>query len=212
MDMNRRISRGKVSEILGKKGISIDRTIRSFGLNEMAEINGDFVRKNSNYTDELNAYISGINFYAENFVLPIEYWITWSNFEKWTVEDTIAILDFYGIMLSHDWNMEVWYKTMEDTMGKEFADMVMTYRDENYPFWNETIVNEEELLKMGMHKYRKRSEEILKEERDIKKHIKKEQQKENTKKEEKKDDIEIEDAQETITDSILQSGKYFFPD
>ena len=205
MDMNRRISRGKVSEILGKKGISIDRTIRSFGLNEMAEINGDFVRKNSNYTDELNAYISGINFYAENFVLPIEYWITWSNFEKWTVEDTIAILDFYGIMLSHDWNMEVWYKTMEDTMGKEFADMVMTYRDENYPFWNETIVNEEELLKMGMHKYRKRSEEILKEERDIKKHIKKEQQKENTKKEEKKDDIEIEDAQETITDSILQS-------
>lgn len=210
MDMNRRLARGKLSEILGKKTLELDKTIRNFGLNEMAEINGEYVMTNSNYTKELNAYINGINFYAENFVLPIEYWITWSNFDKWTIQDTIGILNFYGIMLSHDWNMEIWYKTMEENIGKDFADLVMSFRDEHYPFWNETIVNDEELLKMKMHRYRKRSDEMLKEERDIKKRVKKEIKKESIerpKEEEKKKETakEKKNKSEGISDSIIQS-------
>ena len=52
-------------------------------------------------------------------------------------------------------------------MGKEFADIVFNYRDLNYPFWNDTIVNDDELMELGLHKFRKKSEEILKKQRDF---------------------------------------------
>ena len=134
----------------GTYSLNIDKMIRKLGLNELAINFAEYVRKNSKYINEINAYIDGINFYANNFLLPIEYDITYTKFEEWTLEDTISLLNFHSFALGHDWNMEIWYKTLEEGMGKEFADIVFNYRDLNYPFWNDTIVNDE-LMELGLH-------------------------------------------------------------
>jgi len=187
IDIQRRTARGKLSEFFGNFTLKIDLTIRKLGLNELAIKFADYVRKNSKYINEVNSYIDGINFYAKNFLLPIEYDLTFTKFEEWTLEDTIALLNFHSFALSHDWNMEVWYKSLEEGMGKEFADIVFSYRDVNYPFWNDTIVNDDELMELGLHKFRKKSEEILKKERDFVKNFQKEKKSEEEGKNEKKE-------------------------
>ncbi len=187
IDIQRRTARGKLSEFFGNFTLKIDLTVRKLGLNELAIKFADYVRKNSKYINEVNSYIDGINFYAKNFLLPIEYDLTFTKFEEWTLEDTIALLNFHSFALSHDWNMEVWYKSLEEGMGKEFADIVFSYRDVNYPFWNDTIVNDDELMELGLHKFRKKSEEILKKERDFVKNFQKEKKNEERIKKDKDD-------------------------
>ena len=220
IDIQRRTARGKLSEFFGSNSLNIDKMVRKLGLNELAINFADYVRKNSKYINEINAYIDGINFYANNFLLPIEYDITYTKFEEWTLEDTISLLNFHSFALGHDWNMEIWYKTLEEGMGKEFADIVFNYRDLNYPFWNDTIVNDDELMELGLHKFRKKSEEILKKQRDFiknyqeenkekKKELEKKKLEEKAKneknKEEKESEIKKEKEEKIIKEQKLKN-------
>lgn len=167
MDFMRRTSRGKLSEIFGLKTLPIDKVMRSLGLNEMCERFERHVRHNSKHLNMLISYVNGINYFANNFFLPPEYHIFRAEWSNWKIADTIAVSNLMALTLTHDWNMEVWYKIIEENLGKDFAELVISYRDLNYPFFNETIVNDDELVNLGMHRYRKKTEEILRKEREI---------------------------------------------
>ena len=212
IDMLRRSGEGRLSEFFGKRSIKLDKLVRGMGLYQKAKEDAEYVKKNSEYINILRAYIDGINFYARNFILPIEYKIFRVKFEEWKLEDSIAILNFNSFVLGHDWNMEVWYKTMEELMGKEFADNVISFRDEGYPFWNETIVNDDELAELGLHKFRKKKDEMKENEKkdtrklddDIKNEEKKKEnenkienkEKENVSKKEKNNENKKDDLKE----------------
>ena len=161
MDFLRRTSRGKLSEIFGLKTLSIDRIIRSMGLNEIANKFEISMQRTTKHKNILTQYVNGINYYAKNFILPLEYKMFSAEWNEWQVSDSIALSNFMALTLTHDWNMEVWYKVMEDGLGKEFADLVISFRDMGYPFANETIVNDEELINLGLHRYKKKNEEII---------------------------------------------------
>jgi acyl-homoserine lactone acylase PvdQ len=165
MDFLRRVARGKLSELFGRKTLPVDKMIRNLGFNELARKSSQYVTYNSKHIKLLNSYISGINYYSNNFILPVEYPITRSSWKNWELADSIAITNFMAFTLTHDFNMEVWYKVMEENLGKDFADLVLSFRDKNYPFADETIINDEELVDLGFHKTRKNSEEIIKQER-----------------------------------------------
>jgi penicillin amidase len=168
MDFNRRVGRGRLSEILGEKSLPIDTFIRSIGLNEMSlRFENDIVESNFDHVSQIGSYIDGINYFANNFILPIEYQIMNVKWENWELADTIGIFNIMTLTLNHDWNMEIWYKMLEESIGKEFADLVLNFRDVDYPFWNETIVNDEELVKLNLHKHRKLNDEIIRAERGI---------------------------------------------
>ena len=212
MDVARRISRGKLSELLGERTLDIDVAMRSFGLNELAMKGGVFVKENSAYIKEIQAYVNGVNFYAKNFVLPIEYVGSGNTFEEWNVEDSVAIFYLYSVVLSHDWNMEVWYKKMEEHLGKEFAETVLSYREHGYPFWNETIVSDEELMEMGLHRFRKIGEEEVNEERDLVGKLKKQKLQQQQQNEQHNDDAHYEQQQPLTSDGASNcwtiSGKH----
>jgi len=168
MDFNRRVGRGRLSEIFGEKSLPIDSFIRSIGLNEMSlRFQNDIIESNFAHINEIGSYIDGINYFANNFILPIEYQMMNVKWDDWVLADTIGIFNIMTLTLNHDWNMEIWYKMLEENIGKEFADLVFNFRDINYPFWNETIVNDEELIKLNLHKHRKLNDVIIKAEREM---------------------------------------------
>lgn len=159
MDMMRRLGRGKLSEVFGKKTLYIDRIIRNFGLNYYSEKFANDARKLSKHLDYYTAYISGINYFANYFILPVEYHVTRVPWQDWTLADTIAVQNFMSLTLTHDWNMEVWYRVMEDNLGKDFADLIISFRDVGYPYANETIVSDFELKTLKMHKVQNQIDE-----------------------------------------------------
>ena len=150
MDINRRIARGTLSEIFGKRTIETDKLMRSFGINNYSKKALNYFRRNSKYQKEVNAYVSGINYFGNNFKLPIEYYISGAKFYNFTVIDTISVMAMTSYAMNNDYDIQILYQFLEREMGKDFADTVFHYRDSDYPFWNQTIVNDLELMEIGL--------------------------------------------------------------
>ena len=152
IDMNRRIARGTLSEIFGKRTLETDKLMRSFGFNNYSLKAIKYFRENSVFQNEVDAYISGINYYGNNFRLPIEYYITGAKFYNFTVIDTIATIVFFSFGMNNDYDIQILYQFLEREIGKEFAETVFHYRDNDFPFWNQTIVNDFELTEIGLNR------------------------------------------------------------
>ena len=150
IDMNRRIARGTLSEIFGKRTLETDKLMRSFGFNNYSKKALINFRKNSKYQKEVDAYVSGINYFGNNFRLPIEYYLTGASFYNFTVIDTIAVMILNSYAMNNDYDIQILYQFLEKEMGKDFAENVFYYRDKDFPFWNQTIVNDLELMDIGL--------------------------------------------------------------
>ncbi len=187
IDMNRRIARGMLSELFGEKTLEADKFMRSIGHNEFAVKQSKYVEENSKYYSSIKAFIDGINYYGNNFNLPIEYYITFSNFKNYTLEDMIATISLFGMSMSQDFSMEIWYEYMEQKLGREMAQKIIKFRDVDFPFYNVTIVSDDELKKSLLYKIKNQK----KEEKTFDKNdnIKKEKYKDNTKDENIDDSI-----------------------
>ena len=152
IDMNRRIARGTLSEIFGKRSLEIDKLMRSFGYNNFSLKALRNFRKYSKFQKEVDAYVSGINYFGNNFNLPAEYYITGASFYNFSVVDTIATIAMSSFAMNNDYDIEILYQFLEREMGKEFAENVFHYRNIDYPFWNQTIVNDLELTEIGLNR------------------------------------------------------------
>ncbi len=206
MDFMRRLARGKLSEIFGEKTLEIDRFIKSIGMNYISEKNSEFFVYNSENYRVFQKYIDGINYYATYFPLPIEYKITFNsnNFKYWEITDSVAISNFLIFTLSHDWENEIWHKFIEENLGKEFADLINSFKEMNHPFSNESVITDDELVELNMHKNRKKSDETIKLEREKVEKIAKQEMQKQQKKEEKK---KLEDLENNNPDTNSSQEK-----
>jgi acyl-homoserine lactone acylase PvdQ len=188
MEFLRRLARGKLSEIFGEKTLELDRFIRSIGMNYISEKNAEFFMYNSENFRTFQKYIDGINYYATYYPLPIEYKLTFitNNFKYWELADSIAIANLVTFTLSHDWENEIWHKFIEENLGKEFADVIISFKEMNHPFSNESVITDDELVELNMHKNRKKSDEGIKMEREKAEKIAKQQRLKEEKEFEKK--------------------------
>lgn len=75
MEMIRRVTSGRLSELLGENFINTDKTMLTLSIREMAEKSADkfFKETNEPYKQETLAYFDGINSFIENGTLPIEF-------------------------------------------------------------------------------------------------------------------------------------------
>jgi penicillin G amidase len=107
MEMNRRISSGRLSEILGKDTLPIDRFIRTLGIKRAAERQYDRYPTATKYL--LQAYADGVN--AGNaslgWALPIEYFLTGSRPGHWSPTDSVAWMLMMAYDLGGNWQKEL---------------------------------------------------------------------------------------------------------
>ena len=191
IDVNRRIARGTLSEIFGNKTLEADKFMRSIGHNEFGMKQAKYAEKNSKYIKTIKAFIEGINYFGNNFKLPIEYYISNAEFKNFTLPDIIATISLFGMSMTQDYSMEVWYEYMEKKLGKNLAEKIIKFRDVDFPFWNSTIVSDEELIKLGL--YKKYNKNNKKEENNLQ-NKKADVKKENIKNEKEKEKNNIDNS------------------
>ena len=198
IDMNRRIATGTLSEIFGKKTIDTDKFMRKLGYNHYCKNALNYFKKNSKYQKEVEAYISGVNYFGNNFKLPLEYYITGAPFINLTIHDVLTTITMFSFSMNNDYDIELLYQFLEKEIGKDFTDFAFSFRDQNFPFWNESIINDDELIDMGLSKI-KRKKIIEEENFDI---IEEKEKKDDNIKEEgiKKDDKDNKDNDIKIVD------------
>jgi len=105
MEIYRKISQGRISELAGPFTRNIDHAIRIINFTNATD---EIIEKLPSYTkDWLENYIYGINFYINNMKeLPHEFKILKLKKEPWTLFDLITMSRF----LSSDVNWFVWFK------------------------------------------------------------------------------------------------------
>lgn len=107
MELLRRVVSGRLSEVIGKETIEIDKIARTFGFRHLAEKDAKELEKEPHYKTVL-AYTKGITAYIEETKnLPSEYKLLRFAPEAWTVADSLAIARFLALQMSQGWLHEI---------------------------------------------------------------------------------------------------------
>ena len=107
MEINRRLASGRLSEILGKDTVKIDRFIRTLGIKHAAE--KQFERYPISAKRLLQSYADGVNTGNAQlgWALPIEYFLSGSRPGHLSPTDSVAWMLMMALDLGGNWHKEL---------------------------------------------------------------------------------------------------------
>jgi penicillin amidase len=118
MDLLRRLTSGRLSEIVGEKTVSVDHLMRALRITEKSR---DLCRNADKTTIQVaEAFCDGINQYVEshNRSLPPEFTILGYKPEKWRPEHAFNTIGYFSFDLSTGWNTEIFYYNVLKKVGE----------------------------------------------------------------------------------------------
>ncbi|HYB01634.1 MAG TPA: penicillin acylase family protein, partial [Ktedonobacteraceae bacterium] len=133
MELNRRISSGRLSEIFGAIALETDRFARHLGMHRAAN---DAIKHISEHSKRiLDAYAQGVNAYINRNQnkLPVEFTILRFKPEPWRIEDSIQWSKMMGWNLGGNWETEVIRARIVAKLGAERAAKLEAGYDPNHP-------------------------------------------------------------------------------
>ena len=132
MEMNRKVARGKLSEIVGKKGLDTDRIARTMGYERIAKQDWELFG-----TDEQKLiidYCNGINAYIKSpdFKLPVEFKLLKHEPELWEPMDVVSFSRLLISLLTWGWYDEIMRAKLIEAVGADAAaELNNTYPKDN---------------------------------------------------------------------------------
>lgn len=130
MDLNRRVGLGRLSELVGPKGVATDRFARIMGWSRAAH---NHVRGGDDEALTMaTAYCAGVNAFISTHSVPLEFRLLFYRPELWQLHHSAA----WGIVLawglSANWQSELVRNLLLATLGEEkAADLLPTSSDSN---------------------------------------------------------------------------------
>ena len=148
MELNRRLSRGRLSEIFGKATLDMDRFVRTVGIPRAAE--KDLACLGQESRTLLDSFRLGVNSYLEQNPrkLPLEFTLLGFRPEPWELMDSLAWMKMQAWYLSENWTMEILNAAMVGKVGPERAARLSgAYpRDNPVTLARQTVIRAAELL------------------------------------------------------------------
>ncbi|MFQ6089320.1 MAG: penicillin acylase family protein [Candidatus Methanofastidiosia archaeon] len=125
MDLLRRASSGKISEIFGKDFLEYDYFIRAVGLRRVAENTQRELRGEERIVFE--SYSKGVNRFISDYEdnLPIEFVLLGYEPEEWTPADSLAIGRLIGWQLAGNYDTELFRMKVLKKIGTESLSELM---------------------------------------------------------------------------------------
>ncbi len=119
MDMIRRLTSGRLSEIIGEKATDLDHLMRL--LNISAKSQKTYKNTDKRITRTLDAFSDGVNQFVEKNKnrLPIEFTILGYKPEKWLPEHVFNVIGYFSFDLSTAWDTEIFFHKVHQRVGSE---------------------------------------------------------------------------------------------
>ncbi|MFT5162098.1 MAG: penicillin amidase [Alteromonadaceae bacterium] len=96
MEMQRRTSAGRLSEILGYSALDADKLARTLGLYKRSE--SDLQSLSGLAKKVLQSYTDGVNYWlSQGSVLPVEFSLLGTKPEPWRVQDSLSIIKLFAL-------------------------------------------------------------------------------------------------------------------
>ena len=132
MELNRKVARGCLSEIIGKKALDSDRIARTMGYERVAKQDWELFGKDEqqiiiDYCNGINAYIK-----SADFKLPVEFKLLKHEPEPWEPMDVASFSRLLISLLTWGWYDEIIRaKLIEAVGGDAAAELDNTYPKDN---------------------------------------------------------------------------------
>jgi penicillin amidase len=121
MELNRRMARGRLSELFGELALDTDRTTRTFGFDRLGR--ADWARASEEMRELITAYAAGVNAFLAHTRsrLPVEFTLLRHRPEPWQPEDSLAFARVMIWELSHAWYGEIVRAQVAEAVGPQRA-------------------------------------------------------------------------------------------
>ncbi len=121
MEIIRRLSQGKLAEILGPKLISTDKKMRTLGFAKMAKENGTaFLSQNGEMQQQAKAYLDGINAFIDQDRLPIEFKMLGFKPQHFIIDDVYSTVGFMALGFSIAMTTEPVMQDISEQLGNDY--------------------------------------------------------------------------------------------
>jgi penicillin amidase len=118
MDLQRRLSQGRLAEIFGREALGNDRAMRTLGLYRHAVAGLQFV--SPDFEAVLDAYADGVNaFIASGKPLPVEFTLLRYRPDPWRPADILAIGKLLALQLSGNYGPELLHARLAQTLSTD---------------------------------------------------------------------------------------------
>ncbi len=117
MDLLRRVTQGRLSEILGKDLIDTDLLMRALRIQEKSE--KILAGSSSEILSALTAFSEGVNHYIKNFPLPPEFKVLGYKPENWQPVHSINLIGYMSWDLTSGWGTELLLHQLKNEISKD---------------------------------------------------------------------------------------------
>jgi len=126
MEMVRRVSSGRLSEILGSSMIDVDRFFRMLGITQHADASAKdfFSTNNEAWQQAALAYLDGINQFIENGKTPLEFRLVGIEKEKYTIRDLFLIVDYMSFNFQMGFRTDPLLSRIDKRLGPGYVDQL----------------------------------------------------------------------------------------
>ncbi len=154
MDLLRRVTQGRLSEIFGKDMIETDMILRSL---RMPEKSRDVLKIISpEMLNALKYYAEGVNQYIEEDNLPFEFKILGYKPEKWTPEHSLNLIGYMAWNLESGWSTESILYKIKNIVGerryKELLPDMSLQKTYVYPDFENNLQLNDSILSNSLQK------------------------------------------------------------
>lgn len=123
MELMRRMSKGRMSEIFGNSTLILDKNFKTMEISKYVNEFLKKINKSSRQFEILTMYTNGLNLFIRTHFLPLEFYYYNLNFEVWTVKDSISCLLLYQLLESFELRNELVYFTFDEILNKTVEEI-----------------------------------------------------------------------------------------
>ncbi len=148
MDLIRRATEGKLSEIFGEDFVDVDLMLRSLRMDEKSQ--SVFDTSDEEMQKSLEAFADGVNQYIKNNEnkLPIEFRILKYKPEEWIAQNSLNIIGYMAWDLGTGWHNEVLIHQLKSKLDEEqYKSLIDDYQEDD-PIYDYTIKADTNLLNL----------------------------------------------------------------
>ncbi|MCP4022642.1 MAG: penicillin acylase family protein [Desulfobacteraceae bacterium] len=134
MELQRRLARGELSEILGESLLKVDKMFRTYLFRRCAQ---DYLAEaekiNPKALEYLDAFLSGVNHFVKTGPLPVEYKLLGFEPRPFTRLDSLSIMGYVAYSFADGIKRDSLYTILEPSLTRADLDMIFPdYRLDNH--------------------------------------------------------------------------------
>ncbi|MEM7180266.1 MAG: penicillin acylase family protein [Spirochaetota bacterium] len=136
IQMLKRVIAGRLSEVIGKKGLVLDRLFRTLGFRRnfsrwLAENRRTLSAKDLELT---NAFVAGLNEFSRSGETPLEMQVLGMDAERIDIEDLLALVAFISYSFAEPFRVEPALFSLQEKVGKDKLQELISEKKMNDTF------------------------------------------------------------------------------